>query len=144
MRDEALRVIELRDAKATGDLEASIQAHTQWTANGFRLVAGADAKPGSEVAPYAFWVDQPTRPHWVPLERNADGHLTPKVLERWARAKFGATGEQKTAIAWGAAHSIARRGTSGVRFVAAMEREIEGTVVDRLEDAMLEEWNDSD
>jgi len=125
-RDEMLRVIELRDAEATGDLKASISFDVATVTGGVRLRAGADAKPGSNVAPYAGFVDQPTRPHFPPI----------RALERWARAKFGATGEQKTSIAWGAARSIARRGTRGVRFTDAAVRELRGTVAERLEDAI--------
>lgn len=127
-RSEMLRVIDLRDAKATGDLEASIQAHVESRAGGVRMVAGADAKPGSNVAPYAHWVDQPTRPHWVPIQ----------PLKRWARAKFGATGREKSEIAYGAQWSIKRRGTSGVRFVDAGWREIKDSLAERIEDVVAE------
>ena len=124
-RDEMLRVIDLRDAVATGDLEASIQKHVEESGTRIRGLAGADVKPGSNVAPYARFVDQPTRPHFPPI----------KPLERWARAKFGATGEEKTSIAWATARSIARRGTPGVRFTDAAMRELRPDFRQRIEKA---------
>jgi len=128
-RDEMLRVIDLRDAKATGDLESAIQAHVKDLTGGVQGIAGADAKPGSNIAPYAPFVDQPTRPHFPPI----------KPLERWARSKFGATGKEKTSTAWAVARSIARRGTPGVRFTDAAARELRGTLGDRFEQAISDD-----
>lgn len=126
---EMLRVIDVKGTKATGDLETSIQWHVEATARALRGVAGADAKPGSNIAPYAHWVDQPTRPHWPPI----------KPLERWARSKFGATGNEKTSIAYGAAWSIARRGTSGARFTDAAWRELRNEdITGRLESVVAD------
>jgi len=129
--DEMLRVIDKRDAVATGDLKSSIQRYVELVGGGVRARIGADAKPGSNIAPYAHFVDQPTRPHWPPIQ----------PLERWARAKFNATGQEKTSIAYGAAWSIARRGTPGVRFTDAAFREIEGDFTERIESAVAKAFD---
>lgn len=129
--DEMLRVIDLRNAEATGTLRDSVQTHVQSQTGSLQATVGPDAKPGSNEAPYAHFVDQPTRPHWPPI----------KPLERWARAKFGATGEEKTSIAYGAAWSIARRGTSGVRFTDAALREMEDGLGERIEKAVAKAFD---
>jgi len=125
-QDEMIRVIELRDAVATGDLLSSVQHVVRSLSDRLRLTVGPDAKQGSNVAPHAPFVDQPTRPHFPPI----------RPLIRWAQAKFNATGDEREDIAWGAAHSIARRGTPGVRFTDAALREMRDGLTERIERAV--------
>lgn len=106
LEEDAQERIQEADARATDDLLNSISGTVSRRGSMWILTFRA----GTTYAPFVEWS---TRPHWAPI----------RPLARWARAKFGASGEEKWDIAYGAQWSIAQTGTTGIGFMTDALRE---------------------
>lgn len=121
MRDKVVELLKARGKKATGDLIDSVDREVETTLQGITLSVGPRVT-------YADAVEEGLKPgKWRPID----------PLKRWARAKFGATGKEKNAIAYAVRRKIYDRGTEGAFALRDTMAVFMPTIAARIVDAVM-------